>query len=139
MPLPLLHLCQRHLRLRQPERHVHGAIQRDGRGQLSAGLLPLAYPGIQRTQAEVAVRHEWTHAEFFRQSEGLPVVMFGRLDLRGGLRIRNTKPLFRPALPAARLCRRRLFARDEGGVPSTQRWPAAAAHSKAWRGKARSG
>ena len=41
--------------------------------------------GIQRAQAEVAVGHERTHAEFLRQGEGLPVVMCGRLDLRGVL------------------------------------------------------
>ena len=37
------------------------------------------------------------------------------------MRIRNTKPLFHPALPAARLCQWPLLARGEGGGPSTQR------------------
>ena len=69
----------------QPERHLHGAIHLDGSGQLSAGLLPLAGLGIQRAQAEVAVGQERAHAEFLGQGEGLPVVMCGRLDLRGGL------------------------------------------------------
>ena len=53
--------------------------------QLSAGLLPLADLGIQRAEAEVAVGLERAHAEFLGQGEGLPVVMFGRLDLRGVL------------------------------------------------------
>ena len=44
--LLLLHLRQRHLRRREPEGHVHGAIHLDGSGQLSAGLLPLAGLGI---------------------------------------------------------------------------------------------
>ena len=35
-------LRQRHLCLREPERHRHGAIHRDGSGQLRAGLLLLA-------------------------------------------------------------------------------------------------
>src|SRR5262249_1017585 len=76
------HLCQCHLRLRQPEHHLHGAIHRDGSGQLSAGLLTVTGPGIQGAQPEVAVGHERTHAEFLGQGEGLPVVSFGWLDLR---------------------------------------------------------
>src|SRR5262245_56906352 len=75
--LSLLHLRQRHLGLRQPERHVHGTIRRDGSGQLRTGLLPLACPGIQRAEAAVAVGHEWAHAEFLGQGESLSVVMFG--------------------------------------------------------------
>src|SRR5262249_29224059 len=46
---------------------------------------------------------------------------------------------FRLALSAARLRRRPPLARGDGGVPSTQRRPAAAARSKAWRGNARPG
>src|SRR5215468_1734144 len=42
-------------------------------------------------------------------------------------RIGNTKPLFRPAAATACLRRRPLLARGEGGVPSRQRRPAAAA------------
>jgi hypothetical protein len=41
-------------------------------------------------------------------------------------RIGNTKPLFRPAAATARLHRRPLRARSDGGTPSTQRLPAAA-------------
>ena len=37
-----LHLRQRCLGLRQPEGHIHVAVQRDGASQLGAGLLPLA-------------------------------------------------------------------------------------------------
>jgi hypothetical protein len=32
-----------------------------------------------------------------------------------------------------------IVSRSAGGVPSTLRWPAAAAHRQAWRGKARPG
>jgi hypothetical protein len=52
----------------------------------------------------------------------------------GGMGIGNTKPLFRPAAATARLHRRPLLARSAGGSPSTQRLPATAACSKAWRG-----
>src|ERR1700758_3106808 len=45
------------------------------------GLLPLSCRGIQRAEAEVAVRLEWAHAEFLGQ--GLLVVGFGLDDLRG--------------------------------------------------------
>src|SRR5438128_7461499 len=40
-------LRQRRLGLRQPEGHVHGAVELDGSRKFSTGLLPLAYPGIQ--------------------------------------------------------------------------------------------
>jgi hypothetical protein len=40
---------------------------------------------MQSAEAEMAVGHEWTHAEFFGQGEGLPVVGFGWPNLRGGL------------------------------------------------------
>src|SRR2546428_8725187 len=79
-PLPLVqslfHLCQRRLYLRQPEGHLHGAIHRQGGGQLSASLLLLACLGVQRAQAAVAVSLERTHAEFPGQGEGLAVVGF---------------------------------------------------------------
>ena len=55
----------------------------DGRGQLSAGLLPLAGLGIQRAKAPVAVRLERAHAEFLGQGEGLAVVGFGLRALWG--------------------------------------------------------
>jgi hypothetical protein len=44
--LPPLHLRQHRFRLGQPERHVHGLIEVDGRGELSAGLFPLAHCDI---------------------------------------------------------------------------------------------
>src|SRR5262245_66486179 len=61
---------QRCLHLRQPEGHVHDAIQVNGGGQLGASLLLLASCGIQRAEASVAVGLERTHAEFFGQGEG---------------------------------------------------------------------
>ena len=42
-PLPLLLYLREHcLCLRQPEGHVHGAVEVDGRGQFGTSLLPLA-------------------------------------------------------------------------------------------------
>ena len=78
-----LYLRQRRLRLGQPEGHVHGTIQVDGGGEFSAGLLLLAGLGIQRAEAPVAVGLERAHAELLGQGEGLAVVGFGLLDLRG--------------------------------------------------------
>ena len=49
-----LHLRQRCFGLGQPERHVHVTVESNGGGEYSAGLLPLADRGIQRTEAEVA-------------------------------------------------------------------------------------
>ena len=63
--------------------HVHGTVQPNGHGQLSARLLPLACPGVQSAEAEVAVRLERTHAECFGQGEGLAVVGFSGFDLWG--------------------------------------------------------
>ena len=64
----------------EPERHVHGTIHRDSHSQRRAGLFPLAYRGIQRTQAVVAVGLERAHAEFAGQGEGLVVMGFGLLN-----------------------------------------------------------
>ena len=46
-------------------------------------LLLLACPGVQRAEAKVAVRLEWTHAEFLGQGEGLVVMGFSGFDLWG--------------------------------------------------------
>jgi hypothetical protein len=77
-----LHLGQHCLRLGQPEGHLHGAVERDGRGQGGAGLLPLTGLRIQRAETVVAVGLERAHAEFLGQGQGLPVVGFGRLAFR---------------------------------------------------------
>ena len=82
MSLLALHLRQRCLRLGQPEGHVHGAVERDSSGQLSARLLLLAGLEIQGAEAAVAVGQKRTHAEFFGQGEGLTVVSFGLLARR---------------------------------------------------------
>ena len=78
-----LHLRQCGFGLGQPEGHVHGAVQVDGGGQGGAGLLALAGLAIQPAQAEVAVGLQWAHAECLGQGQGLLVVRFGWLDLRG--------------------------------------------------------
>jgi hypothetical protein len=79
-PLLPLHLRQRRLRLGQPERHVHGAVEVDGGGQGGAGLLPTTGLVVQPAQPEVVVGHERAHAECLGQGQGLLVVGFG---LRG--------------------------------------------------------
>ena len=69
-----------------------------------------------------------------------------RLSLRGSCRavgrigsLKGILPRRYHRSPLARLRRRPLLARGEGGVPSTQRRHAAAARSKDWRGFVRSG
>ena len=52
---------------------------------------------------------------------------------------KNFKRHVRLAAPAVRPRRRPPLARSDGGVPSTQRLPAAVARSTAWHGHARSG
>src|SRR5262249_35836353 len=79
----LLYLGQRCLGLWEPEGHLHCLVQIDSCGELGAGLLPLAGLGIQRAEAPVAVGLERTHAQILGQGEGLLVVRFGWLDLRG--------------------------------------------------------
>ena len=74
--------CQRRLRVGKPEGHVHGTVQRDGSGQLDAGLLWPSQLGIQDAKTEVAVGLEWTHTEIVGQGEGLAVVGFGLLGIR---------------------------------------------------------
>src|SRR5262249_11515214 len=61
---------------------VHGTIQRDSRGQRSAGLLPLASRGIQRAETAVTMGLERAHTQCLGQGQGLPVVGCGRLDMR---------------------------------------------------------
>ena len=82
LPLPL-HLCQRRLRLGQPERHLHGTVQLDGGGQLSMGLLLLSRLGVQGAETQVTVGLERAHAEFLRQGKGLAVAGVGLFDFRG--------------------------------------------------------
>ena len=67
--------------------HVHGTVQPNGHGQLSARLLPLACPGVQRAEAEVTVRLERTHAQLLGQGEGLAVVGFGGSTSGGVARV----------------------------------------------------
>lgn len=47
------YLPQRRLRLRQIERHVHGAVQVNGSGQGSVGLVRPARLAVQDAEAEV--------------------------------------------------------------------------------------
>jgi hypothetical protein len=74
---------QRLLCLRQPEGHLHVAIQVDGGSQGGTRLLPLANPGVQYAKAALAVRLERAHAQFLGQGESLRIVRGGRLPLDG--------------------------------------------------------
>ena len=67
----------------QPEGHVHLTVQLDSGRQFGTGLLPPADPGIQGAKAEVTVGLERAHAKFVGQGEGLAVVVFGLIALRG--------------------------------------------------------
>jgi hypothetical protein len=80
---PLFHLRQRGLDLRQPERHVHGAVEVHGSGQSRVSLLPPVELRIQHAETTMAVGLERAHADRLGQGEGLAVVALGRLDLRG--------------------------------------------------------
>jgi len=74
---------QRCLRLWKPEGHAHGPQERQGGGQFGAGLLPLSYPAIQDTKAEVTVGHERAHTKLVSQGEGLLIVGYGLSALQG--------------------------------------------------------
>src|SRR4030095_7562851 len=79
----LLYLGQRRLGLRQPERHLHGAIEVDRGRQRGTGLLLLADRGIQHAQTAVAVGLERTHAACVGEGDALPVVALCLLGLWG--------------------------------------------------------
>jgi hypothetical protein len=76
------YLRQRHLCLGQPEGHLHGPVQLDGRAQGSPGLLCSSHLAIQRAETAVAVGLERTHAQCLGQGERLLVVRFSLLGLR---------------------------------------------------------
>ena len=82
-PSPPLHLGQRRLRLRQPEGHLQGTVQVDGRCQLGTGLLSPAAVGVEGAEAVVAVGLQRAHAKLRGQGQGLLVVGFGMRDIRG--------------------------------------------------------
>src|SRR5438128_1894192 len=82
-PLPALYLRERRLDLRQPEGHVHRPVQVESSREFGAGLVRPAYLGIQGAEPTVAVRLERAHLQFLGQRQGLPVVGFSRLDIRG--------------------------------------------------------
>jgi hypothetical protein len=66
-------LCQRRFRPGQPEGHVHGAVPRDRRGQLDAGIVASPQPDVELPKAAVAVRRERAHAKVLCKGEGLAV------------------------------------------------------------------
>src|SRR5262245_572814 len=80
----LLYPCQRLLHLREPEGHIHGAIEVEGSGESQAGLLHAVHLVlvIQCPEPQVAMRLQGAHAEFFSQGKGLLVVGFGQRALR---------------------------------------------------------
>ncbi len=90
MPLGLFLCLRQHgFGLWQPERHLHGAVHVDCRGQRCACLLQPSHLAVQRAESKVAVGCEWTHAECVGQREGLPVVAFSLRALRGSTLRRN--------------------------------------------------
>jgi hypothetical protein len=78
-----LHLRQRRLGLRQPERHLHGPIQLNRGGQRSTRLYTASHLTIQRAEPETAVSRQWTHAELVGHDERVLIVGFGLFGLRG--------------------------------------------------------
>src|SRR5262249_51625884 len=88
-PLLSLHLRQRRFRLGQPEHHVHGTVQHDGRDQLGARVLLLADRGIQPAATPVAVGHERAPRQFVSQGGGLAIAGFGVRAVRRLARRRN--------------------------------------------------
>jgi hypothetical protein len=75
--------------LRQPEGHVHAAVQVDGSGQCDPSLHRSPSLAVEFTKAVVAVGLEGAHAEFLGQGEGLAVVSFGFCSLHGLALCRN--------------------------------------------------
>ena len=75
-------LRQRRLCLGQPEGHLHGPVQLDGRAQGSPGLLCSSHLAIQHAEPTVAVGCKGTHAQCLGQGERLLVVRFSLLSLR---------------------------------------------------------
>src|SRR5262245_25015149 len=77
------YLRQRRLSLGQPEFHLHGAVQGDGRGQLGVGRPWTSRLRIEATETEVAVGQERAHAQICGERYGLLVGGCGGLDLQG--------------------------------------------------------
>jgi hypothetical protein len=74
--------------LGQPERHLHGAVQLDSRGEFGPRLLAPSHLTIQRAEVAVTVGLEWAHAQFIGQGEGLPVLVLRLFD-RWGIALRS--------------------------------------------------
>src|SRR5262245_50941024 len=81
--LTVAHFRQRGFSLRQPEGHVHGAVQLDGGVKFDTGKPAPAHAAIQGAETEVAVGLERTHAQLIGQGEGLAVVFSNLLAHRG--------------------------------------------------------
>ena len=96
------HLCQCRFGLRQPQCHLHVAVERDGGGQGGASLLPLAGGGVQGAQAQVTVGLQWAHAKLLGQGQGLLVGGFGLRNVGGvGVGMDNAKLVQRERLVPA--------------------------------------
>src|SRR5262245_54160155 len=77
------HLRQRGLRPRQPERHLHGAVERDGTAQFGAGVVAPAHLDVQLSKTEMTVGLERAHAKFVSEGKGLAIMGFGLFDRWG--------------------------------------------------------
>src|SRR4029453_19240285 len=74
-------LRQGHLRLGQPEGHIHGTVEVDRGGECRARLRHVSGFYIQYPQAAVAVRLERAHAQRLGHGEGLVVAASSWFDL----------------------------------------------------------
>jgi hypothetical protein len=99
-----LHLRQGGLGLRQPEGHLHHAVEPDGRGQGGAGLLLPTDLCIQGAEATVAVGLEWPYVQRLGQRQRVTVVRLGLLDIRwAGVGVDGTELEQRERLFSTRL------------------------------------
>src|SRR6266849_4307477 len=70
-----------HLRLLQPEPHVHLAVHRRRGGEVLLRLLPLARAPRELAEAEVAVGDERAHAAWLGERQRLAVVSLAALGI----------------------------------------------------------
>jgi hypothetical protein len=76
-------LRQNRLCLRQPQGHVHGAVQMHSHAQFCMRARHPSSLAIQGTEAAVVVGLQRTHTERLGQDQGLLVVRLGPLNIGG--------------------------------------------------------
>src|SRR5215831_13402949 len=113
------------LRLPQPERHVHLAIQAHARCEMVMRLLTLRAAPIELGKADVAVGGERTHAQVLSEGKGFPLVANRDVEMRyRGVRHDFTEDMqgssFVPSLPPPPRGAER-FRRELGGFVAPPR------------------